>query len=749
MKQGMALRMERSGLALRDPTGLNFAISDSGAPNTCNTCRARKPRRYNGIMTAKASVATPRVVERFFEFSLLGMLAAGYFAVVGSGYLDWPTATLTLIGLCLRAFMAGGVLDFEFSDRLVAGVTIFYIGFYPIDYLYISGSFLRATVHLVCFLAVLKVLTAKTNRDYTYVKMIAVLELLAAAVLSARVSFFGYLALFVLFAIASFASGEVRRSTQLRRAVVRNGLRAFPRRLGALAGFLFVGILMMTAGMFFVLPRTARAALERFVPERYHLPGFSNSVTLGEIGEIKQSSAPVMHVRSYQGDGLLQVRWRGASLQDFDGRRWSNPPGGESLRVERGLVTLPRTTMRPGRAIIYRVRFDDIAPDTLFIAGEPETISTTLPRLILTRGGSFRVPFRFGSSGLSYGVYSFLEDETAPPSATPEPLPPLERKHLLQLPPTDERIFGLACEMAAGATSDYEKARDLEHRLRHDYGYTLELPPATVPDPLANFLFVRKKGHCEYFASAMAVMLRTLRIPSRVVTGFQSGVYNPITGWQVVRASDAHSWVEAWITGRGWTTFDPTPPDPRASGASVTARLALYFDAAEQFWQEWVLSYDIDRQIVLAARVDESAHRLRFGWIRETFGKLEDSARSSAAHARALMAAVGFVILGGIGILALGPWWRGRLRVRRLTRGEGKISDATLLYQRMLVLLARRGIQKPPSLTPAEFARVLPRSDFTLLVGDLTGAYNEFRFGGRREVAPRMVRLLDQLEKLY
>ena len=88
-----------------------------------------------------------------------------------------------------------------------------------------------------------------------------------------------------------------------------------------------------------------------------------------------------------------------------------------------------------------------------------------------------------------------------------------------------------------------------------------------MADPLAYFLFERKKGHCEYFASSMAVMLRTLGIPSRVVTGFQSGVYNPMTGWQVIRASDAHSWVEAWIDGRGWTTFDPTPFDHRVFGA--------------------------------------------------------------------------------------------------------------------------------------------------------------------------------------
>src|SRR5271168_1331969 len=117
----------------------------------------------------RAANTVPHVVDRFFEFSLLGMLAAGYFAVVGSGYLDWPTAALTLMGLCLRALIVAGIVEFEFSGWLVLALTILYIGFYPVDYLFVSGAFLKATVHLVCFLAVLKVLTAKTNRDYAYV----------------------------------------------------------------------------------------------------------------------------------------------------------------------------------------------------------------------------------------------------------------------------------------------------------------------------------------------------------------------------------------------------------------------------------------------------------------------------------------------------------------------------------------------------------------------------------------------------
>src|SRR5580704_7952140 len=589
-------------------------------------------------MGSSPTIASPKVVERFFEFSLLGMLAAGYFAVVGSGYVDWATATLTLIGLCLRALMVAGVVEFQFSGRFVGALTLLYIGFYPLDYLYVSGSFLTATVHLVFFLAVLKVLTAKTNRDYAYVTMIAVLELLAAAILSASLSFFGFLALFLLFAIAAFTSGEVRRSSQLRRAVVRGGLKAFPRRLLTLAGVLFFGIFTMTAGLFFVLPRTARAALDRFVPQRYHLTGFSNVVTLGEIGEIKRSSATVMHVRSYQSDGLLEVRWRGTALADFDGRQWSNPPGEIRLPVEHGVLTRPRPADHRGKLLVYQVHLNDIASDTLFFAGTPELININLPALMLTRGGAYHVPYRFGSGGLTYGVDSLLEDESSMLAHPPEPLPPAARRELLGLPEIDARIPQLAREMIFGARTEEEKAQRIEYRLRHDYGYTLELLPAAVADPLAQFLFVRKKGHCEYFASAMAVMLRTLGIPSRVVTGFQSGVYNPMTGWQVVRASDAHSWVEAWITGRGWTSFDPTPSDPNGAVAGVWARLSLFADAADQFWQDWVLSYDLDRQIVLAARMDESARQLRFHWMDDAGAWLKSAGKIGIGYAAWLAA---------------------------------------------------------------------------------------------------------------
>ncbi len=139
-----------------------------------------------------------------FQCALLGMLASGYFALLGTGSLDWPTAFITLAALCARALMVAGILKFDLPSRAVAALTIAYAGFFPLDYLYVSRSLLSAMVHLILFLAVVKVVTARTTRDYGYLKIIAGLELLAAAILSFQMSFFFFLALFLLCTIAIF-----------------------------------------------------------------------------------------------------------------------------------------------------------------------------------------------------------------------------------------------------------------------------------------------------------------------------------------------------------------------------------------------------------------------------------------------------------------------------------------------------------------------------------------------------------------
>ena len=186
---------------------------------------------------------------------------------------------------------------------------------------------------------------------------------------------------------------------------------------------------------------------------------------------------------------------------------------------------------------------------------------------------------------------------------------PVQADRYLQLPNVNPEVRQLATRISAPAPTSFDKASAIEHYLLTNYSYSLQQPALlrerqpgrnSWSDPLSFFLFERKQGHCEYFASAMAVMLRTIGIPSRVVNGFRGGEFNSLTGSYIVRARDAHSWVEAYFPGQGWIGFDPTPPDPKPS-ASSWDRAQMYLDAMREFWREWIINYDFGHQVTLAA----------------------------------------------------------------------------------------------------------------------------------------------------
>jgi transglutaminase-like putative cysteine protease len=673
--------------------------------------------------------------------------------VAGSGYLDAPTALLTGLGLLVRCAIVLGWLKLDLSPRIVNALTVAYIGFYPLDWAYVSRDFLTATVHLVFFLAIVKVLSAVTDRDYFYVKIIAFLELLAASILSSSANYFLFLAMFLFFGVGTFAASEIRRSARNASDVVRLPNRRLNFRLTGLTVFTVFGILILTATLFFLLPRTARAAFQRFIPQRYHMPGFSNEVTLGQLGELKMRHTAVMHARVKVGqkqmDGPLPIKWRGSALMQFDGKRWYNDAGkNEVLRVEGGVLRLAslEETLQPRSRISYEVAMQETTSDALFLAGIPESIQILVPLVIRTASSSYRLGLG-APDRLRYVGHSVLETDDSPRKV--KPLSSDLRIANLQLPKLDPRIGDLARELTLGTKTDLQRIRIIDSYLRKTYPYTTDLPQIEPADPVAYFMFERKKGHCEYFASALAVMLRNIGIPARVATGFQNGIYNHISGWYLVRASDAHSWVEAWVDGRGWMTFDPTPPDPNPPGTSIVTRIQLYMDAMQVFWQDWVLSYDIDRQLTLAARMEQSSRSFQLRWLDGSlngfFARVSAQAADAKRHAAKAVFGIVFLTL----LIVFGPqlWrrWRILLRVNRARRGQASASDATLMYERMLALLRRKGIEKPVWLTPREFARSVPDRRAASLIEEFTAAYNDLRFGNRPDAAPRLVVLLEQL----
>jgi transglutaminase-like putative cysteine protease len=443
------------------------------------------------------------------------------------------------------------------------------------------------------------------------------------------------------------------------------------------------------------------------------------------------------------------------TLAKFDGRRWFNSSGLADTfeRNGQGCFVLEQPSiqrLRETAMIEYVVDVSEEAGGALFFAGDPAYLCLDTPAIQRSAPGSYRPRYDF-AGGFRYEARSYVPGMDMP--AASDLLVPA-RATYLQLPTLDARIAPLAAALTRDATSDFERARILERYLRNNYAYTLQQPSRAPADPLASFLFERRKGHCEYFASALAVMLRTLDIPARVITGFASGIYNPISGRQIIRASDAHSWVEAWFPERGWMTLDATPADTTGIEDTLASRLSLWMDAAAVFWQDWVLDYNLSQQLTLAARVEESSRRFRFQMpdlfsVSWWTGRLDRDGRNvRLARRYGLPVLAAFVALGGL--IWLGPVLKRSARTRRRVRGiqQGNIraGDATLLYQRMLRLLHRRGIEKPAWLTPFEFAALVREPELAMLVEDATRAYNDLRFGDRHAAAQRMMVLLERME---
>jgi transglutaminase-like putative cysteine protease len=675
-------------------------------------------------MVPPARPRTLASVDRFFQFSLLGLVASGFLALASSGYPDRATVLLTLTALIARTLATAGLIRIEIPPKIVTAAALGYVVFFPIDYYLISRDFLASTVHGVCFLAAVKILTARSNRDYMYTGAVAFLELIGAALLSFQASFFGWLALYILFTIAAFTSAEIRRSVQRSRNTAYPA--STPRmgwRLTMVACMATGGILALTAGLFLLVPRTARAAAMLF-PNAPHLTGFSNIVDLGTFGEISKDNRPVLHVLAYSHPLPPNLKWRGAALSHFDGVRWSEPPLADTeVTAHYGaaeVAGLLQRSRRDGHRMLYRVEVSASDTGTLFIAGIPEYINFAAPHLMRTSEDSFRILPVTGED-LQYEVSA----HSGP--SLPEPLPESARGRYLRLPPVDTRIWALAREWS-GTGPPIEKALRIQRHLRRDFTYTLEASPAPVRDPLARFLFESKRGYCEYFASSMAVMLRTLGIPSRVVTGFQSGYFNDVSGLYVIRASDAHAWVEAWFDGLGWLTFDPTPAGAPGRGATLSDRIGMYFDAADSLWSQWVVAYDLGHQAQLAARLANTLRR----WNRPGPGGGSHWGTSILPLAKRWG---GWLVSLGLltAILAIGiPRWlraaQGNAAARRIVRHQSSPTDAAILYRKMLETLEDRGFEKPAWFTPVEFAKQLPGREGEL-VARFTAVYNDVRFG--------------------
>jgi hypothetical protein len=250
----------------------------------------------------------------------------------------------------------------------------------------------------------------------------------------------------------------------------------------------------------------------------------------------------------------------------------------------------------------------------------------------------------------------------------------------------------------------------------------------------------------------MAIMLRTIGIPSRVINGFSGGEFNDITSEYVIRASDAHSWVEAYIPGQGWVDFDPTPGG--IEKRSSWDRVLLYLDAMSSFWREWVVNYDLSHQLRLTQDATHGSRaivgRAQF-WGREQYERILGWARRQQEQLGASTVKWGIRVLIAVSIfivLAIMPRMLLLIHKVKLARRPRKAPQlaASIWYERMLRQTAKRGWKKTAAQTPGEFASLIGDPKFKQRVAGFTEHYERARFGNSAEDASQLPELYEEIK---
>lgn len=420
------------------------------------------------------------------------------------------------------------------------------------------------------------------------------------------------------------------------------------------------------------------AAGRRVNPEAYY--GFSEELDLNFRGRLSDSVA--LKVRSPR-----RQYWRGMAYDRYDGRTWRMHAPNEVATLSAGTLpfTLANDPLDSGVTGVVTVYVEKDQTNLLLLPERPRSLYFPSAILFQDLNEGMRSPVTL-DQGLYYTVVMDMAGYRRTWLKNAPPLSRAQRQKLasyLQTPASlTPRTQALALKVVKDATSSFEAVRRLEDHLKANYRYDLGIPPFPEGvDTVDYFLFDQpgRAAYCEQFATALAVMARSVGIPTRLVTGYLPGTYNPFTGLYEVRTSEAHAWVEAYFPGTGWVPFDPTPGSSDPMGISREA-----------------------------ARLP----------IKELLGRVQGGLGVLLA-----IAVASSVVLGA-------AWFFGRLRFGRRSRERA----STLAYRRYLRLLSRYGLEPPAAGdTPGmHLERLKARPGFEQVAAEaerFVRAYESERFG--------------------
>ena len=681
-------------------------------------------------------------LDRTFQIASRLLALVGLLSLILTNefsYLFGLTA-LTAVAVSVMLVFQGKV--FGFDRRVWTGLNLAMLVFFIIDLFLLSQSLLTASAHFVVFLTINKLFNLRTPQDHFQLYMISFLQLLAASTYTIDITF---LISFVLYLLtATWALLLHHLTTEAAREAAAPAARPSSGPSPGLTWPFFVntnGIALLALGctllLFILIPRVGLGFFHRSQSSLIRMSGFSEEVDLGEIGSVKRDSTVVMRIQPSRTLPPVEgIYWRGMVFDDYDGRRWRNSFGSGRFISSEGTGVFNLSYRRhPERAITQEVILEPLDTAVLFSAPDAIQVSGRFNALRVNAMNALSLPTA-PATRIDYIVTSMLPLLTRPDAEARSVAYPVSMvRPYLQLPEGSDRIARLAreiLEQSPSAETVLQKITAIEKYLETNYRYSLDIEPVLSGSPIDDFLFRQKAGFCEHYATAMTLLLRTLGIPSRFVTGFLPGEWNEFGNYYTVRQSNAHAWVEVWFPESGWVPFDPTPAPPDEA-ASLFGFLSQSMDSLQWQWNRYVIYYSILDQISLAKEVKDDTMRLRLEVMRMASGALNAVRNSLSSMILHPVTAAVIFLLATVALAWI---------VHRLRRSAGRFSfrwpgrarqaRTVVFYFQMLDLLRAKGLSKPDTLTPQEYIQKIPAPPSPLrpAAAELTGLYYRVRFAG-------------------
>jgi len=658
-------------------------------------------------------------------------------------------------------------------NGLLIGVFVIFL----IDLIMVSRDLLPAGIHFLVMLLGIKVLTLQQRRDYRHLYAISLMAILASASLTTDVWYVPIFLLYLLAAIWTLLLYHLTQETEENSAVVTLTSTAacqatFPSRITHRFFWLTNGTaaltVVLTLAIFFLIPRIGAGVLQKTTGEALRTTGFSGRVDLGTIGAVKQDPQIVMRVELPDQPAIEKDRLylRGLAYDRYNGRSWSNSGTRRrslSLVADGTFLTRPagtHTSDSLSRTIHQDILLEALDTAVLFAAPFAEFVNGEFLTMQTDLMSGLHLPFP-PSSRIRYSVTSQIPqlvagDRTASVLVYPDSI----RSHYLQVPMGSQQVADLAQRISRQATTPFEQTLAIQQHLLENYLYSIEADTATLSHPLEEFLFTRKTGYCEHYATAMVVMLRSIGIPARLVTGFLATEWNEYGGYFTIRQRDAHAWVEVYFPHSGWITMDPTPTVSTAAGTSRWESLSRFGESVQLQWDRLFVHYGAKDQLAVVHGVREGSDALRervSRWvsslsapISQVLSRLTRMARTFQPGMLALATAM---VVMGLALLLLLL----RDRIRLWVTTHLPISRPQLaivqLYCCMLRTVERHGVSKPPATTASEFARLIEQKWRAAgpIVINVTALYHQGRFSRTpltSEELSRAAKLVGRLQSL-